>query len=156
MHKSTNDKTAFYDALAETAASPLVSAMKQYTQHSGYSIFCHCHDVAIMSFHIAEALRMKVDAIAIAHGAMLHDFYLYQHDLHDVAHLVTHPSVAAHNAGKVFHLSAKEENIIESHMWPLTIGKLPKSREALLVSIADKCCATREMLRGHKRARRAV
>lgn len=38
------------------------------------------------------------------------------------------------------------ENIIESHMFPLTITKIPKSKEAFIVSLADKICAVKENL----------
>ena len=36
------------------------------------------------------------------------------------------------------------ENIIGSHMWPLNIRNIPRSREAILVCIVDKICAVQE------------
>ena len=44
-----------------------------------------------------------------------------------------------------FRLNAKEENIIISHMWPLA-KRMPRCREALVVNLADKLCATAEVL----------
>ena len=39
-----------------------------------------------------------------------------------------------------------EENIIISHMWPLA-KKMPRYREAMVVNLADKLCATAEVFR---------
>ena len=47
-----------------------------------------------------------------------------------------------------------EENIIVSHMWPLA-RKMPRYREALVVNLADKLCATAEVV-GLRRFSRRV
>ena len=44
-------------------------------------------------------------------------------------------------------------SIIVSHMWPLNITKVPKSREALILCVADKCIALRETLFERKTAK---
>ena len=41
----------------------------------------------------------------------------------------------------------KEKNIIRGHMWPLTLAHPPKSKEAVLVSLADKEIATMEFVK---------
>ena len=61
-------------------------------------------------------------------------------------HGTTHPRVAAENADRDFGLTDKEMNIIRSHMWPLTLRTMPKSKEAALVCLADKYIATKEMV----------
>ena len=43
-------------------------------------------------------------------------------------------------------LTRKEENIIRSHMWPLTFWHYPQSREAVIVCLADKIVSTKETL----------
>ena len=57
-----------------------------------------------------------------------------------------HPSYAAANAKRDFGIGEKEENIIRSHMWPLTVTKLPKCREAVIVCIADKLTSATETI----------
>jgi uncharacterized protein len=43
-----------------------------------------------------------------------------------------------------------EKDIIEKHMWPLTL-KLPKYKEAFIVSFVDKYCAFMESIRLNNR-----
>ena len=38
-------------------------------------------------------------------------------------------------------LTKKEENIIHSHMRPLTLRAIPKSKEAFIICLVDKWCA---------------
>ena len=47
------------------------------------------------------------------------------------------------NSMEHFDISEKERDAILSHMFPL--GPLPKSREAWLITIADKLCAAAEL-----------
>ena len=41
----------------------------------------------------------------------------------------------------------KQLKIIETHMWPLTITKVPRSKEAFLVCFVDKIMALAETLK---------
>ena len=143
-----NDETRFFRALAELERDPHVLLLKKHRQHKGNTTFRHCHGVAVESFHLAQSFGWKVDELALARGAMLHDYHLYTRrdkEISALRHLLSHPKRARGNAEKVFDLSLKEKNIIESHMWPLTLFKLPRSKEAFLVTLADKRCALREM-----------
>ena len=47
---------------------------------------------------------------------------------------------------KYYDINDKEKEIIETHMWPLTITKFPKSIEAKIVCIADKLCSSKETI----------
>ena len=146
MHR--NDETRFFRALTELERDPQVRLLKQHRQHRGNTTFRHCHSVAVESFHLAQRFGWDVDELALARGAMLHDYHLYtrrQKKIGALRHLASHPKRALGNAEKVFELSGKERNIIESHMWPLTLFKPPKSKEAFLVTLADKFCAFREL-----------
>ena len=146
MHR--NDETSFFRALTELERDPHVRLLEKHRQHRGNTTFRHCRSVAVESFHLAQSFGWKVDELALARGAMLHDYHLYTRrhkKINALRHLLSHPKRARGNAEKVFDLSRKEKNIIESHMWPLTLFKLPRSKEAFLVTLADKRCALREM-----------
>ena len=61
-------------------------------------------------------------------------------------HGFSHPGYACVNAQRVFHITKKEQNIIASHMWPLTFRHVPTCREAFIVCLADKYCAVVESM----------
>ncbi len=46
----------------------------------------------------------------------------------------------------MFGITKKEQNIIASHMWPLTFRHIPTCREAVIVCLADKYCAVVESM----------
>ena len=87
--------------------------------------------------------------------AFLHDFYLYDwhkrssfHGLRRLfeMHGFAHPGSACVNAERCFAITKKEQNIISSHMWPLTFRHVPTCREAIIVCLADKYCAVLESM----------
>ena len=65
------------------------------------------------------------------------------------------PLIARYNADAVFQLNNKERNIIQTHMWPLTITQLPRCREACLVCLADKMSSSWETLMERRAKREA-
>lgn len=87
-----------------------------------------------------------VDRKALVKGALLHDYFLY--DWHEKnknhrLHGFYHPRHALRNAMQDYNISDKEADIILKHMFPLTIIP-PNNREAWIVCMADKICATYE------------
>lgn len=74
-------------------------------------------------------------------------FFLYDWHKNEVdyggLHGFIHPNIALKNANKYFLLNEVEKDIIQKHMWPLTL-KLPKYKEAYVVSFVDKYCAILE------------
>lgn len=146
--RDRQDYEMFRRYMEEIAEEPAIQPMKQTPQHKGGTSFAHCVAVAAMSYKIAKKLGWDVDPKSLARGAMLHDFYLYDTETmpySDYQHSLVHPKLSLQNAEKVFDLNNKERNIILSHMWPIPGAPLPRSREAWLVCMADKICATREM-----------
>lgn len=140
------DEKAFRDALHELLHNPELLKMKQYYQHGG-NTYAHSVDVARTSLKIAQHLPFRVKEKDLARGAMLHDFYLYGTDnmpwtAHQ--HGTRHPKVAYTNASRLFHLTDTEKDIILTHMWPLNFTRPPRCRESVVVTLADKYCATRE------------
>ena len=139
----------FQKLITELAEDGRTLRMKRYIQHSNKSTYDHCMDVARHSFFFAKRLHLRVDEAALVRGAFLHDYYLY--DWHNAPkkaglHGLTHAHRARKNAERDFHLNQRERNIIESHMWPLTLTKVPTSKEAAVVCFVDKVCSLRETL----------
>ena len=119
--------------------------MKQFIQHGEVTTFDHGVRVARLSYLLARRLHMTVDEEELVTGAFLHDYYLYDwHDHGDHLHGYHHADISARNARRDFRISGKAEHIIKSHMWPLNLTRIPRSKEALLVCIADKMCSVQE------------
>lgn len=119
---------------------------KEFIQHGDISVYEHCIFVAYMSCRIANKLNIKVDKKSLIRGALLHDYFLY--DWHDKnkpirLHGFRHPKIALKNASEEFVLNTKEKDIILHHMFPLNPVP-PTSKEAWIICLADKICATRE------------
>lgn len=141
----------YMEILDTLEQDPRIRELERYPQHEVTNSFAHSHSVAVYAFCLARRRKRAVDIHALALGAMLHDFYLYdikKSGLSDYQHGITHPVTALRNAEKYFDIDEKVRNIILSHMWPLPFTEMPKSREAVLVNLADKYCAGHEMKRG--------
>lgn len=149
MKLSYDELIYFKAVLDEFIHSPSVQQMQEYIQHGHTSCLDHSLLVAYYSYYLAKRLHLSTDYQSIIRGALLHDFFLY--DWHEKGdrkglHGFTHPKAALANAEKHFLLNDKEREIIVKHMWPLTL-KLPRYKEAYIVSFADKYCSIMEILR---------
>ena len=131
----------------ELLGSDAVRRMGQWKHHGHISTLDHSLFVAYWSFRIAR--KLGLDASAAARGGLLHDLYLYNsrdHRNYEGHQCFAHPKAALRNARALCgELTAKEENIILSHMWPLS-RRMPRSREAVLITLVDKICATAEAM----------
>lgn len=126
-----------------------VKKMKKYKQHKNTSTFDHSVHVAIISYKIATFFHMKTNNKEdIMIGAILHDFCLYDWRVSDnstkLLHCWQHPKIALRNAKQLFNINHHQEDIIQSHMFPLTLLHPPKTCCGWVVSIADKICAVKE------------
>lgn len=127
-----------------------------YTHHRPFTTFEHSLRVAQIAYNWSIRLENKFnfDTQAVTRGALLHDFFLY--DWHEPRpdgsrwHGFRHPRIACQNAERCFEVSEKEKDIILNHMWPLTL-RLPKTREAFLVMVADKIATLQEFRLKFKR-----
>lgn len=142
-----DEKALFFQIIQDITSNETVKQMKNFRQHCDTSCYDHCLHVAYYSYWIAK--KLGLDYISTARAAMLHDLFLYdwRKRYRDVElpglHAFVHPKIALRNALEIFDLNVKEQDIIEKHMWPLTIT-LPKYKESYIVTFMDKYSAIRE------------
>ncbi len=126
---------------------PQFLALRAMDQHSKTSNrLNHSIYVAYLSFLFCR--HMGYDHVAAARAGLLHDFH-FGDEADGMKRLWRHPHQALENAKKLAPLSALEQDIIVKHMWPLT-RPLPRHKETLVVSMADKLCALMEFSRLYK------
>ena len=146
----SNRYDEFNKVLADVRTNGEVQKMKGFIQHGNVTTYEHCESVAKLSYIIDRKFSLNSDINVLLVGAMLHDFYLYDwHDYDNGEHLLhgfTHPSAASKNASKYFNIDDRTRHVISSHMWPFNPVKIPLSREAWIVCIADKCVSLHETL----------
>lgn len=135
--------------LTEFKETKEAEIMKKCIQHGKISTYDHVISVALLSFYFNRRLHLGASDSELVRGAFLHDFYLY--DWHENGyvgrfHGFHHPAIALKNAAQRYDLTLVERNIIESHMWPLTLFSVPKCRAAFIVCLADKICSCREII----------
>lgn len=151
MRLAPSEREKLRILLKECLESHEARRMKNYIQHGSISTYDHCRNVVRVSYWLSARLRIRVDEKALARGAFLHDFYLYDWHDKDPSHRLhgfSHPRQACQNARRYFKIGKKEAEIIRCHMWPLTLRHMPRSREALIVCVADKYCSLLETLFG--------
>ncbi|MBE5911892.1 HD family phosphohydrolase [Pseudobutyrivibrio sp.] len=123
--------------------------MRDFIQHGKITTFEHAESVTSLSYWINKRFHLGGDEKVIVIGAFLHDYYLYDWHVTDDGHGLhgfSHSNTAKENAIKHFGIGNRTQHVIESHMWPLTFTKLPRSREAWIVCLADKWISTKETL----------
>ncbi len=150
-------KKEFYEEVKDLTRHPVVLRMKLYPHHGVTSCYAHCLSVAYQNYKWSRILRL--DARAAARGAMLHDLFLY--DWHECraktgnpVHGLTHPESAYKNARKFFRLGRKEKDVIRTHMWPLTLWRIPETKEGWLTVITDKYCGALETCKRKEKRKR--
>ena len=144
------DYAQLQEILAPIISDENVQDMKNYIQHGSITTFEHCFSVAKLAYRMGNAVPFEVDMTILLQGAMLHDFYLYDwHELGDGSHRMhgfRHAKRAANNAVTLLGMNEDVHSVIYSHMWPLNPLRVPRSREAFIVCLADKCIALHETL----------
>ena len=117
-----------------------------FTQHGDVSVMEHSISVTCLCVYLARKTHLKFDYQALVRGALLHDYFLYDWHKKDSKHRLhgyRHADKALKNAADDYAISPIEAQMIARHMFPLNI-KPPRSREGVILCIADKICAIKE------------
>ena len=121
--------------------------MKDISMHRGSN--CYIHSFKVAKLAVKRALRHnKGNLYTILLGSILHDYYLYDWRIDRDKmkhHMSNHPYVAAENAERDFGIHAPIKEAIQSHMWPVNFTDFPKTKEARIISNADKSIYIREI-----------
>lgn len=104
-------------------------------RHHGITRYDHLMRVSYYSYIITKVLHLNYQETTRA--ALLHDFFLDETESDSsVGALQNHPMYALANAKKYYDLTDREEDIIKTHMFPVTF-KPPKYLESWIVDLVD-------------------
>lgn len=127
----------------------------EQTHHQWSTVGEHTLRVAFSSVMICYALRklnIKVSIPAVVVGALCHDLgILGRSEKFSSAKECSreHPKDSVEVArGIVGEMPEKTEDIIERHMWPAGESEAPNSIEGVVVSVADKYSAVKDLVKG--------
>lgn len=159
IHKHTNNtyqiQKCFYGNLKNIENYKKVQQWEsECFQHGNTTVFKHSRNVAYMSIRAAHRLEKRFGISFnynnLLAGAFLHDMFLYDWHEKDASHRLhgfRHPKTASKNAKEICNVNNEVASFIQTHMWPLTITKVPRSREAFMVCMIDKYVALMETIK---------
>ena len=114
------------------------------THHVRGTVLDHTLNVCVVSLRLARQLKnrgIKVSEKDLVHAALCHDLGMIGRDRKYKGKYnawEAHPEESARIAREILpDLTGEAEEIVRSHMWPLS-GSLPRTNEGVLLCIADK------------------
>lgn len=117
--------------------------------HHGLTRYDHCIRVAYGSYLFSKALHL--DYVQVTEAALLHDFFTDEvREMGFLKRLQEHPKYALKNAKKYYNLTPMQEDIILTHMFPVTFLP-PKYLESWMVDLVDDGVAIYEKLLSTRR-----
>ena len=127
----------------------------EQTHHQWSTVGEHTFRVAFSSVMICYALRklnIKVSIPAVVVGALCHDLgILGRSEKFSSAKECSreHPKESVEVAREIVSdMPEGTEDIIERHMWPAGESEAPNSIEGVVVSVADKYSAVKDIVKG--------
>lgn len=147
----TKTDEAYFNCINPYFETEEFKSLEQYIQHGDINRIQHIQSVAYLSYKISKKLKKRHIETTI--GALLHDLFYYDWHEKDISHKwhgYVHPGFALENAKELSkkinrELSDIEKNIIERHMWPLTLVP-PKHIESYIVCMVDKYVSIAEII----------
>ncbi len=127
-------------------------AQKQI-HHDKTTVGAHSMEVACTALAISRLLkrvRINTNEEQMTRAALCHDLGIlgrYDKYSNNIVCCFRHPKDSVKAAENLLgNLTDIEKDVIAHHMWPVTIVP-PRHREAYIVTLADKICAIREIVR---------
>ena len=138
-----SDYIEFYEIIEPFISDKEFIRRKDFPHHIDESVYEHTFRVSYDCYRISKRFNLDYKNLTIA--ALLHDFYEkpWQNNKEAVPFLEKHAFTHAHNAvlnAKKFYgerINKTIEDIMETHMFPVN-KKIPKSKEAWLLTLVDK------------------
>ena len=122
--------------------------------HHGITRYDHLVRVAFHTFIITKL--MKLNYVEATRAALLHDFFIDETENETKYNaLQNHPKYALENAKKYYDLTPLQEDIITSHMFPVTITP-PKYLESWIVDLVDDVAGIYEQYKSSSKAFKAA
>jgi uncharacterized protein len=144
---SEEEKKQLEDIYQSFLHDEKILRMKEITMHRGSN--CYIHSFKVAKLAIKRALRHKKGNLKIILiGSILHDYYLYDWRIDKSKmkhHMSSHPYTAAENAAHDFGIHESIQKVIQSHMWPVNFRNFPETKEARIISNADKAIYIKEI-----------
>jgi len=138
----------YYDCIADIIDSEELERLKQITHHISTTRFQHCVNVSYYSYILCRKFRLN--ARSAARAGLLHDLFFYDRKEYNSSrekgqphHSRMHSEVALKNASELTDITLLEKDMIEKHMWPMTL-KMPRYKETYIITVIDKYCAVLE------------
>ncbi|MCL2023640.1 MAG: HD domain-containing protein [Oscillospiraceae bacterium] len=143
------EETAQYmEHIEDLLTTAQLQSLDGIEHHKDTSLLTHVRCVSYVAYLLCA--RFGGDCKITSRGGLLHDLYYYDwHDFSDKSHRFhgfRHPTSALKNAQALLgELDKRTANCIKRHMFPFT-PLPPVYREAVWVSVADKICASYDVL----------
>ena len=145
--KSKEEAEAYLKAfLDKYAQNEHIVKMQAFPHHPPISAYAHSLRVVAKCVDVANRFHSSVDWDNLLMAALLHDFYLYDFkDKSTFFNGLNHALIAANNAKEIFDVNDHVYRCIRTHMFPIAPWRFPSSREAWILTIADKMVASGEV-----------
>lgn len=140
------NQAEFDNVVGDLLTTSAVLRLKTLRHHYGTR---YDHSLRVAHNSYALACKLGLDSRAVARAGLLHDLFFHDATCRPAGYhgaAWKHPQEAVCNAARLTPLTAKEQNIILAHMWPLS-RNLPHSPEAWLVNVVDTVVAVGDWLR---------
>ncbi len=135
----------FYACISDILENEEIQKLGNYKHHIYTTRLQHSLNVSYYNYVVCSFFHWN--AVSAARAGLMHDMFYYDRkDSEHKSHCAKHPEIAVQNAREQFYIDQLESDIIEKHMWPISIKRVPKYKESYVIVFVDKYCAILEFL----------